>query len=327
MKNFIKLLCLVLVSFIIIGAVGSSAAVQVYKTGKTVIFHNMSPYYVVNDSWILGTHSAEYKNGVLYTSLADFQAAFGCRVTYDYNDCAVFVEIGDKTIWQGIYSPYAFINGSSYMAPAPYISSTEPHPVMIPIETYASTVGYKGSFTTPPSYTPGQLTLKTDGNNVAYTVVGIEVNQAAQLVSIIGESPTGVREPVKYMLCSTGLASSTPNGTYTVKPLGTQWYYFPKFNCYVMYCSQLEGDICFHSLTFNTKSVDSLSQSAYNNIGKNASHGCIRLFVEDAKFIHQNCGGLPVTISPGYTNANTDAIRAELIAKKIPYSSYVNSLR
>ena len=319
-----KLVSLLLALMVLLISQSTFAARIIYKEGTSVTFHNASPYYIVDDAWIEGEHCAELRDGVLFVSLSDFKTAFKCNITYNFDNCSVSTLFPDKTLWQALGESKLFINGEEYPVAAPYISSAEGNPVMIPLEPYASTIGYKGVWSESEVYPPGQMSLSIE--KVPYTIVGVSVNQAAQLVSVLGKSPSGNVEPVKYMLCSTGTGTRTPNGSYRISPLGTNWYYFSSFNCYVRYCSQIVGNICFHSLTFNGMANSTLSRTAYNAIGTKASHGCIRLFVDDAKFIHQNCGGLPVTISAGYKNAETDAIRAQILASKPTYEEYVNTL-
>ena len=322
MKKYFSILC---AAIILLMCVNTSAAQVIYKEGTSVTFHNASPYYIVDDQWIEGKHLAELRDGVLFVALEDFKAAFRCNITYNYENCSVSTLFPGKTLWQSLSENMLFINGEAYPVMAPYISSAEGHPVMIPLEPYASTIGYKGTWSESEVYPPVQMSLSIE--KVPYTIVSVSVNQAAQLVSVMGKSPSGSIEPVKYMLCSTGTGTRTPNGTYRISPLGTNWYYFGNFNCYVRYCSQIVGNICFHSLTFNGMSNATLSRAAYRDIGHKASHGCIRLFVDDARFIHQNCGGLPVTISAGYSNAETDAIRAQILAGKPAYEEYVRTLK
>lgn len=319
-----KCISLLFAAILIFTCINTSAAPLIYKEGTSLVFHNASPYYIVDDVWIEGENKAELRDGVLFVSLSDFQTAFRCNLTYSYEDFTITVLFPGKTLKQTLGDNTLFINDVPYPVAAPYISSAEGHPVMIALEPYASTIGYIGAWSESEIYPPGQMSLSME--KVPYTISSIEVNQAAQLVTIMGKSPSGNIEPVKHMLCSTGVGTLTPNGTFKVTPLGTNWYYFPLHNCFVLYCSQLTGNICFHSLTFNLKDVNSLSRTAYKDIGTKASHGCIRLFVEDAKFIHQNCKGLPVTISPGFVSPETDAIRAQLLATKLTYEEYVKSL-
>ena len=95
---------------------------------------------------------------------------------------------------------------------------------------------------------------------------------------------------VRTMKCSTGKdATPTPTGTYqsTTGP-GARWHYFKKYQCWAQYAYYIEGDIMFHSVLYNEKGGP-VTQSSVNNLGRKASHGCVRLSVEDAKWIYQNC--------------------------------------
>lgn len=95
---------------------------------------------------------------------------------------------------------------------------------------------------------------------------------------------------VKKMKCSTGRdATPTPKGTYTsTTGPGARWHYFKKFDCWAQYAYYIQGDIMFHSVLYNEKE-GRVTQSSVNNLGRKASHGCVRLSVEDAKWIYQNC--------------------------------------
>ena len=95
---------------------------------------------------------------------------------------------------------------------------------------------------------------------------------------------------VRTMKCSTGRNSTpTPKGTFqaTTGP-GARWHYFKKYNCWAQYAYYIEGDIMFHSVLYNQKDGP-VTQSSVNNLGSKASHGCVRLSVEDAKWLYQNC--------------------------------------
>ena len=96
---------------------------------------------------------------------------------------------------------------------------------------------------------------------------------------------------VRTMKCSTGLDSTpTPKGTYqaTTGP-GARWHYFKKFFVWAQYAYYIQGDIMFHSVLFNSKG-SSPTSSSVRNLGRKASHGCVRLSVENAKWIYENAG-------------------------------------
>ncbi|MDO4546985.1 MAG: L,D-transpeptidase family protein [Clostridia bacterium] len=94
----------------------------------------------------------------------------------------------------------------------------------------------------------------------------------------------------RTMICSTGLSSTpTPKGTYqsSTGP-GARWHYFKKFSCWAQYAYYIQGDIMFHSVLYGSKG-GSVTSSSVRNLGSKASHGCVRLKVEDAKWIYENC--------------------------------------
>ena len=96
------------------------------------------------------------------------------------------------------------------------------------------------------------------------------------------------KELVKKMKCSTGKDSTpTPTGTYqSGGAAGGEWYYFKDFNCYAKWATRIVGGILFHSTTFNSSKRPTGSAA---DLGRKASHGCIRLSIEDAKWIWENC--------------------------------------
>ncbi len=94
-------------------------------------------------------------------------------------------------------------------------------------------------------------------------------------------------QPIKAMTCSTG--TSTPrSGTYRTSDKYT-WHYLVGGVC-GQYCTRITGAILFHSVPY-TRFGDnsSLEYWEYDKLGNSASLGCVRLCVEDAKWIYDNC--------------------------------------
>ena len=52
---------------------------------------------------------------------------------------------------------------------------------------------------------------------------------------------------------------------------------------------KITKNILFHSVPYATNSPDSLKYTAYDKLGTKASAGCIRLTVQDAMWIYNNC--------------------------------------
>jgi len=96
---------------------------------------------------------------------------------------------------------------------------------------------------------------------------------------------------IKTMICSTGFGNSTPRGVF-VSPghRDARWHYFAEFNCWAQYAFVIKGGILFHPVIYSRKDESSLRVSTLNNLGRKASHGCVRLKVEDAKWIYEHCG-------------------------------------
>lgn len=96
-------------------------------------------------------------------------------------------------------------------------------------------------------------------------------------------------ELVKTFVCSTGKDETpTPTGTYQALGRGSgEWYYFKDYNCYAKWGYVIVGGILFHSVTYNSQKK--LNRASVSNLGHKASHGCVRLSVDDAKWIYDHC--------------------------------------
>ena len=115
-------------------------------------------------------------------------------------------------------------------------------------------------------------------------VVSIE-KQRVYVGAWTGEAYTKL---VKTMKCSTGtVANPTPTGTYQSGGRASdEWYFFKQYNCYAKWATRIVGGILFHSITYNTSFRKTGNEK---NLGHRASHGCVRLTVDDAKWIWDNC--------------------------------------
>ena len=91
--------------------------------------------------------------------------------------------------------------------------------------------------------------------------------------------------PVKAFVCSTG--TETPrSGVYKIPAKITWCKMFG--DVYAHYCTQIVGNILFHSVPYLEKNNHTLEYWAYDKLGTKASMGCIRLTTRDAKWIFEN---------------------------------------
>ncbi|MGI6182661.1 MAG: peptidoglycan-binding protein [Candidatus Fimadaptatus sp.] len=94
---------------------------------------------------------------------------------------------------------------------------------------------------------------------------------------------------VDKFICSTGKRETpTPLGTYRSTERINRWHYFRAYDCWAQYAYRIVGSYYFHSVIYNQKG-GSPTSSSVRNLGRRASHGCVRLKVEDAKWIYNNC--------------------------------------
>lgn len=115
----------------------------------------------------------------------------------------------------------------------------------------------------------------------------IRVNYTANCVTVYKKDDNGdYTVPVKAMTCSTGTATPK-SGTY--KTTDKYRWHLLEGNVYGQYCMRITGHILFHSVPYFEKSPSTLEYEEYDKLGTTASAGCIRLTVEDTKWIYDNC--------------------------------------
>ena len=122
----------------------------------------------------------------------------------------------------------------------------------------------------------------------------VAVNRAMDTVTVYQQDAEGrYTVPVKAFVCSTG--SATPAGYYKTLER-TRWQYLYD-NCWGQYATRIIGHILFHSVPYFTQNPGDLEYEQYNLLGTPASLGCVRLCVEDVKWIYDTCPtGFPCVI-------------------------------
>lgn len=133
--------------------------------------------------------------------------------------------------------------------------------------------------------TPVPFAITVDVQNQVTTVYGRDENGDYTVI-------------VRQMLCSTGTKKNPSDlGEFVLNGRTARWCTFPQWGSHAQYWTRINSSIAFHSVIYNTVDTMDLSVKSYKNLGKRASHGCIRLTVADAKWIYSNCGaGTVVTI-------------------------------
>ena len=95
-------------------------------------------------------------------------------------------------------------------------------------------------------------------------------------------------DPEKAFVCSCGLSSSpTKKGVFKT----SDTYRWRQLNGGVwgQWATRITGHYLFHSVPYKAKDPSTLKTAEYNKLGQNASEGCVRLSVKDAKWIQKNC--------------------------------------
>ena len=148
----------------------------------------------------------------------------------------------------------------------------------------------------------------------------IIVDLKYQVVMVYAKDDKGkYTVPVRYMLCSSGAdKTQSPVGTFEMKDYRVRFARFVNTDSFGQYWSLITGRIYFHSVLYNSKDASDYVSSTWNNLGKNVSHGCIRLTVPDARFIYYNMApGTIVEIRKGSSSdKETKEIREKLLEGK-----------
>lgn len=91
---------------------------------------------------------------------------------------------------------------------------------------------------------------------------------------------------VQQYVCSTGqTGDDTPTGTFTVSDKGES-FYSPQYKEGAYYWTRFKGSFLFHSVPFDKNRKYKPEEAA--KLGKKASHGCVRLATENAKWIYDH---------------------------------------
>lgn len=169
-----------------------------------------------------------------------------------------------------------------------YLSVPTPEPTLPPI----------------PTPTPKQPLDPRLVESLPYSII---VDISKQVISIMTMDEDGYYSNIyKQFKCSTGLGGTpTVIGSFKVKKKAPWLESYPsitstgeKYVVYARYRTTIYDDYHFHSILYKDKrDFDSMTRTSFYNLGRRASHGCIRLTTRDAKWIYTNCDiGTPIKI-------------------------------
>ena len=139
---------------------------------------------------------------------------------------------------------------------------------------------------------------------------------------------------VREMICSTGTKKNpTPLGTTIMPKKRARWGYFPTWDSHAQYLTRIDSANAFHSVLYYYADETQLATKSYEDLGSPASHGCVRLYVGDAKWIYDNCqAGTIITVyegeyDPEYTMTlrrplNTETLRERSLPVPTPTPVY-----
>lgn len=153
----------------------------------------------------------------------------------------------------------------------------------------------------------------------------IYLDTGSQVVTVYEKDDDGAyTRIVRRMLCTSGrtrIDPAIPEDMGTPTPAGS-WKIgarerFGKFasfnNEYARYWTQIVDGVYFHSIMFGERSIDKLKKSAFGHLGNDGSHGCVRLYVEDAKWLYYHaCPGTTITVGSRFQGAVPDAVRTDM---------------
>lgn len=178
-----------------------------------------------------------------------------------------------------------------------------------------TTTPSQGGKPTKENYFPK---LKADyAKNHKYAIA---VNTVQNIVTVYTRNPQNGKYniPYKAFICSTGKQGGTRSGTWYTSEKCGHWHALVG-NVQGQWATRIHDSILFHSVPYYKADPSTLETEEYNKLGTVASAGCVRMTVQDVKWIYDNCPlGTCVTI---YNDPAVKEPIAKPTAMKIPLNS------
>lgn len=149
----------------------------------------------------------------------------------------------------------------------------------------------------------------------------VVINIKYQLVIVYEKDENGEYiKPVRYMSCSSGSKRSpTRLGSYELEGRHVRFGHFVNFGLYGQYWTRIFSRTYFHSLLYTKRNAQYYTEDSYEDMGSQASHACIRLYVPDARWIYYYIApGTKVDIIAGEEDPKMQAIKDQMIFPPLP---------
>ncbi len=119
----------------------------------------------------------------------------------------------------------------------------------------------------------------------------VDVNNQVVKVWKYSEETGKYTDLDQLFICTTGTKKNpSPLGTFTLNGRRSRYCTFPTWGGNdARWWVQITSEIAFHSVIYvDASKPETLVVSSLNNLGKRGSHGCIRLTLEDAKWMYDH---------------------------------------
>ena len=153
-----------------------------------------------------------------------------------------------------------------------------------------------------------------------------------QIVTVFEKDESGeYTKVVRRFICTSGRTELDPlipedEGTPTPKGIWKiggheRFGEFTAFrSTYAQYWTQIVGGVYFHSIMYDKRDVNTLQSGAFGRLGSKGSHGCVRLYVEDAKWLYYYaCPGTTIKVS---TSEESNSAMRKLLKTKMSFKEY-----
>jgi hypothetical protein len=175
------------------------------------------------------------------------------------------------------------------------------------------------SSSTQPEFTEDPLASSSKEERQRITLefpYFIEIDKGAQICTIFTTDKDGYyKKVVRYIPISSGVDDNKlPDGYYKSKETKHEWQNMFTLGepIYCQYTTRITGNFLFHSPPYRAPRPSALNVGGYNRLGTRASGGCVRMSVENAKWIFDK-------INPGTTiHVVKGPERPELLASILP---------